>query len=250
MKKDAITFAKKCDSCQRFASISHQPCEVLHPILSPWPFTKWGMDIVGPLPQASGQRVFMLAMTDYFSKWIKAEAFKRVRDTEVISFIKRNILSRFGIPSEIVCDNGSQFISNKTKELCGRYNITLHTSTPRYPQANGQAESSNKIIINNLKKRLNDAKGRWADELPMILWADRTTPKMATNHTPFSLVFGCEAVIPPEVELPTARSSFMAPGMNDSVLAYDTILSTNSEKQHWLGWHPTNKQSQTATTRM
>ncbi|KAD6454503.1 hypothetical protein E3N88_09209 [Mikania micrantha] len=70
---------------------------------------KWGMDIVGKLPKAPGEKVFMLAMTDYFSKWIKAEAFTQVREKEVISLIKRNILTRFGIPTEITCDNGSQF---------------------------------------------------------------------------------------------------------------------------------------------
>ncbi|XP_056691841.1 uncharacterized protein [Spinacia oleracea] len=43
MKKDVISFAKKCDSCQHFTSISRQPCEELRPILSPWPFMKWGM---------------------------------------------------------------------------------------------------------------------------------------------------------------------------------------------------------------
>ena len=57
------------------------------------------MDIVGKLPVAPGGKVFMLVMTDYFSKCIEAEAFAQVEDKEVVSFIKRNILTRFGIPS-------------------------------------------------------------------------------------------------------------------------------------------------------
>lgn len=117
---------------------------------------KWGMDIVGKMPPTPGQKVFMLAMTDYFSKWIEAEAFRHVTSKEVISFIKRNILSKFGVPSEIICDNGSQFISDKTEAFCKKYKISLIKSTPRYPQENGQAESSNKIIINNLKKKADD----------------------------------------------------------------------------------------------
>lgn len=65
---------------------------------------KWGMDIVGKLPKAYGGKVFMLVMTYYFLKLIKAEAFVQIRDKEVISFIKRNILTRFGIPADIICE--------------------------------------------------------------------------------------------------------------------------------------------------
>ena len=140
---------------------------------------KWGMDIVGKLPKAPGGKVFMLVMTDYFTKWIEAEAFAQIKDKEVVSFIKRNILTRFGIPAEIVCDNGSQFISKRTTDFCAAWGIKMITSTPVHPQANGQAESSNKIIVNNLKKRLDEKKGRWAEELPLVLWADRTTSKTA-----------------------------------------------------------------------
>ncbi|XP_074298752.1 uncharacterized protein LOC141629680 [Silene latifolia] len=114
------------------------------------------MDIVGPLPRASGNRAYMLAMTDYFSKWIEAEAFPQILEKHVISFIKRNIVSRYVIPSEIICDNGSQFISNRTEDYCARWNIKLFKSTPRNPQSNGQAESSNKIVMNNLKRRLEE----------------------------------------------------------------------------------------------
>lgn len=60
----------------------------------------------------------------------------------------------FGVPYEIVCDNGSQFISDETEAFCYKWNFTLTKSTPRYPHVNGKAKSSNKIIINNLKKRL------------------------------------------------------------------------------------------------
>ncbi|XP_056685551.1 uncharacterized protein [Spinacia oleracea] len=126
---------------------------------------------------------------------------------------------RFGIPSEIICDNGSQFISDKTRAFCKTWNIELKTSTPRYPQANGQAESSNKTSIASLKKRLDDKKGRWEEELPSILWANRTTPRTATRQTPFSLVYGCEAVLPPEVTLPSARYGLMTPEQNDVELS-------------------------------
>ena len=95
------------------------------------------------------------------------------------------------------------------------------TSTTVHPQANGQAESSNKIIINNLKKKLGSKKGKWAEELPFVLWADRTTSKNATGQTPFSLVFGAEAVIPTEMVIPTARILHQNPEDNVQSLLED-----------------------------
>ncbi|KAK9050558.1 hypothetical protein SSX86_029875 [Deinandra increscens subsp. villosa] len=234
MRKDALDFSQKCDACQRHANVPHQPAEPLYPIPASWPFMKWGMDIVGKLPKAPGGKVFMLAMTDYFSKWIEAEAYVQVREKEVISFIKRNILTRFGVPSEIVCDNGSQFIGGRTTGFCESWGIKMITSTPVHPQANGQAESSNKIIINNLKKRLKEKKGRWAEELPLALWADRTTSKNATGQTPYSLVFGTEAVIPTEMVIPTFRINGQTQDLNDQSLIED--LDTLDEMRDQAAW--------------
>ncbi|KAD4180023.1 hypothetical protein E3N88_28614 [Mikania micrantha] len=114
MRKDAMFYSQRCDDFHRLSNILHQPAEPLYPIVSSWPFMKWGMYIVGKLPKEPRGKVFMLAMTDYFSKWIEAEAFVQVREKEVISFIKRNILTIFRIRAEITCDNGSQFIGNRT----------------------------------------------------------------------------------------------------------------------------------------
>lgn len=75
MHLDSTNHVKKCDSYQRFTKVSHLPPEQLKLILSPWPFMKWGMDIVGKLPIAPGQHVYMLAVTDCFTKWVEAEVY-------------------------------------------------------------------------------------------------------------------------------------------------------------------------------
>ena len=75
MCSDSTNHVKCCDSCQSFAKVSHFPPKQLKLIISPWPFMKWGMDIVGKLPTAPSQRVYMLAVTDYFTKWVEAEAY-------------------------------------------------------------------------------------------------------------------------------------------------------------------------------
>ncbi|KAJ9538340.1 hypothetical protein OSB04_031073 [Centaurea solstitialis] len=209
LREDAMRYVQKCDACQKHSGMSHLPSEPLHSVLIPWPFMRWGMDIVGKLPPAPGQKVYLLVLTDYFSKWIEAAAFSQVRDKEVISFIQTNIIYRFGVPSEIMCDNGSQFISERTRKFCDERGIRLITSTPRYPHSNGLAESSNKVIINSIRKRLKEAKGRWVEELPSVLWANRTTPRTSTGQTPFSLVYGCEALLPIESQLPIARHRTM-----------------------------------------
>ena len=70
-----------------------------------------------------------------------------------------------------------------------------------HPQANGQTEVTNRTILQGLKARLDKAKGKWIEELSNFLWAYRT----GTDCTPFSLVYGLEAVLPPEIGLPTYR---------------------------------------------
>lgn len=83
MKTDAESLTKNCDSCQHLASIIHSPAELLSPVRSPYPFMKLAMDIVGPLPFASSQRKFILAITDYYFKWVEADAFAQVKEKDV-----------------------------------------------------------------------------------------------------------------------------------------------------------------------
>ena len=72
--------------------------------------------------------------------------------------------------------------------------------------------------MSRLKKRLDDSKGKWVEELSHILWTYRTTPRKSTGETPFSMTYGAEAVIPLETRFPTLRTSSFAPNNNDRLL--------------------------------
>ena len=165
MKQDVVNYVKRCDQCQRHSPIPRMPSKVLNPVTSPWPFVQWGMDIVGPLPAVAAQKKFLLVTTDYFSKWVEAEAYYKIKDKDVFKFVWKNIVCWFGIPEAIVADNGPQFDSIAFRTFCWELKIKNLYSTSRYPQSNGQAE------LSSLKKRLKKAKGRWVDELLGVLWA-------------------------------------------------------------------------------
>ena len=169
MQKEALEYSKKCDQCQRFAPNTHQLGGFLNPLSSPWPFAQWGLDIVGPFPKATGNKKYLLVGTDYFTKWIEAKPLANIRDVDVKKFLWKNIVTHFGIPHTLVSDNGLQFDSKSFKRYCCEMEITNRHSTLAYPQGNGQAESVNKVIVSELKKMLDDAKGRWVKELPHVL---------------------------------------------------------------------------------
>ena len=87
-----------------------------------------------------------------------------IRDVDVKRFIWKNIVTLFGVPYVLISDNGLQFNSRAFKKHCSDLGIKNRYSTPAYPQGNGQVEAVNKFIVNGLKKRLDDAKGKWVEE--------------------------------------------------------------------------------------
>ena len=170
MLKKAQEYVKKCDQCQRYATNIHQPRRVLNPLSSPWPFAQWGLDIIGPFLKAAGNRRWLLVSTDYFTKWVEAEPLSNIKDVDAKRFVWKNIVTQFGIPHTFISDNSLQFDSKAFRSYCCDLGIKNRYSTPAYPQGNEQAEVVNKVIVSGLNKRLDDAKGRWVEELPYVLW--------------------------------------------------------------------------------
>uniref|UniRef100_A0A2N9I314 Reverse transcriptase domain-containing protein n=1 Tax=Fagus sylvatica TaxID=28930 RepID=A0A2N9I314_FAGSY len=148
MQRDAVTYVKRCDKCQRFSHSVHQPAGELQPLES----------------------VAICTMEHGLGRSIAKSDRK----------------------------------------------LTL-------------VEASNKTVLDGIKKRLEDAKGRWMEELSNILWTFRTTPRRSTGETPFSLAYGSEAVIPLEIGLPTLRTLEWEPTRND--LAQSQALDLLEERR-------------------
>ncbi|RDX74023.1 hypothetical protein CR513_46272, partial [Mucuna pruriens] len=207
LRSDCINYVKKCDRCQRFAEGHKAPPERLHSVASPWPFCKWGIDILGPFPMEPGQIKFLILAMDYFTKWVETESVATISAERVKRFLWKKIACRFGIPTEIVFDNGTQFAFHVTAEFCEGLRIKQIFTSVEHPQSKDQAEAANKVILKGLQKRLEE-----------VLWSYHTTPHSTTNEIPFRLTFGTEAVIPVEIGEPSARTTLFEQSKNEDEL--------------------------------
>ncbi|KAI0524720.1 hypothetical protein KFK09_004103 [Dendrobium nobile] len=206
MIDDCMKIARHCHQCQVHGVVLHQPSNVLHPTIASWPFESWGIDIIGPIdPPSSTGHKFILSTIDYFSKWAEAVPLREVKAQQVLKFFKENVVYQFGVPRWIISDNGPSFRSTKINNFVRRHNIDWRYFTIYYPRGNELAEAFNKTLIQILKKTLDDNKRQWHEKLVEALWAYRTTYRTPTQPTPFALIFGAEAVIPLEVQLPSLR---------------------------------------------
>ncbi|XP_071718358.1 uncharacterized protein [Rutidosis leptorrhynchoides] len=203
--KDAAEVIRKYQSSQLYAPVSKAPRHPMIPVASPWPFNKWAIDIVGPFPAGPGGVKFLVVAIDYFTKWVEAKPLKTILGKQIRNFVWESIVCLFRIPNEIVSDNGIQFEGNPFSDWCQELNIKQTFTSVAHPQANGQCEVTNWDIVLGIKARLGLCRRGWIDELPNVLWPHRTTPKGATNETPFRLVYGSEAVIPTKINVPTMR---------------------------------------------
>ncbi|XP_050233155.1 uncharacterized protein LOC126681651 [Mercurialis annua] len=134
-----------------------------------------GVDILGPFPPARGQVKFIVVAVDHFTKWVEVEPMKMITTEKIQTWLSREVMGRFGIPYSLVTDNGKQFDCRKFRAYCEGLNIRLKFTSVAHPQTNGLTE------------------------------AYRTTPRKATGETPFSLVYGTEAVLPVEIGMPSLR---------------------------------------------
>lgn len=161
---------------------------------------------------------------DYFTKWIEVDPLASITSNALAKFFWKQIVCRYGVPRVVISDNGRQFQS-QFAELCKSIGTVQRFTSVAHPQANGQVELTNRVLLHGLKARLEGAQRSWVDELPSVVWGCRTTPNASTGETPFSLTFGCEAVIPSEIDAATFRVQLYEEEANNQnqLLALDRL---------------------------
>ncbi|GJU06110.1 reverse transcriptase domain-containing protein [Tanacetum coccineum] len=231
MHKDARMLIRACQDYQVHKPVPRNPQQKLNTITSPWPFYKWGIDIAGPFPEGPGKVKFLIVAIDYFTKWIEAKSVATIKGNQIKKFVWDNIVCRFGLPEEIISDNGKQFRDDPFKDWCEKLCIRQHFASVKHPQTNGLVERAKRSLREGIKARLDARSENWIEELPHVLWAHRTMIKSSNRDTPLSLTYGTEAVIPSEIGLSTLRIAEVDLTQNNEALEINLDLLEEQREQ-------------------
>nr|GEZ54213.1 reverse transcriptase domain-containing protein [Tanacetum cinerariifolium] len=186
MHRDARTLIRACQDCQL-----HKP----------------GIDIARPFSEGPRKVKFLIVAMDYFTKWIEAKSVTTITSNQIKNFVWDNVVCRFGLPEEIISNNGSNSGTIRSKIVAKKLCIRQHFASVKHPQTNGLLERANRSLGEGIKARLDARSKNWIEELPYVLWAHRTMIKSSNGDTPFSLTYGTKAVIPTEIGMPTLRTT-------------------------------------------
>jgi hypothetical protein len=164
-----------------------------------WSFACWGLNQVGPLKKAKHGFEYIFVTIDKFTNWIEYKLLVKYSATKAVEFIQ-DIMHRCRIPNYVITYLGFPFTAIKFRNWAQDCGISIDYASVAHPEANGQVERTNGLILARLKPRLyeelEDYDSKWIEELPKVVWGLHTQVSRVTGYSPFFLVYGSEAVLP------------------------------------------------------
>ncbi|KAK8934874.1 hypothetical protein KSP39_PZI014681 [Platanthera zijinensis] len=175
----------------------------------------WKVMVDGASGKHSMGRGVVLAENEAVIAGLRLAKELEIQDVEVSTdsmVVASQIRGEFEAREPTLIKYLSKFVSEEFISFCAQLGIDLRFASVHHPRSNGQVEAANKIIVYLLKKKVENLRGNWVEQLPSVLWALRTTPNTATGETPFKLSHGCEAVLPVEFEVRSPRVAMAGEG--------------------------------------
>ena len=206
MRSDLRLWTRQCLECQR-AKVGRHTRAPLH--RRPPPDRRFGslhVDLVGPLPESRGCR-YLFTVIDRFTRWIEAVPLASMTAEDCGRALVDSWVSRYGVPSDLVSDQGRQFISSLWRHLMSTLGIEASTTTAYHPQANGMVERFHRTLKERLMAR--QAGADWTDHLSPVLMGLRASLREDSLASPADLVFGSPLRLPGaffEQEPPTSST--------------------------------------------
>lgn len=191
MQLDVADFLRRCPTCQKNKAASAVSVGPNRTITVYEPFQRLAMDFVGPLPIDARGNMFILVVVDCFSRWVELFALPEAK-AELVAECLLNIFSTFGLPEEILSDNGPQFISTVLQQLMSALDVDQIYSTPHHHQGNGQVERFNYEVMRHLRNIVfqRELYNDWSRFLPHVKHLLNGAVSSATGLSPMAMLFG------------------------------------------------------------
>ena len=190
-KADINRWIKHCSPCAQVKPGPRFKAEMTNIIVRA-PLELLGMDILGPLPRTQQDHVYILCVTDYFTKWVEAYALPDQTAYSIADVFATQFVTRFGLPTRIVTDQGRNFEGVLFGELCRMFGVTKHRTTPYHARCNGQTERFNSTLQMMLKAVCSDRRDDWDDWLPFVMMSYRASVHESTQCSPNLMFLGKE----------------------------------------------------------
>ncbi len=178
-----------CRECQ-LVNPPASPKAPLRPLpLMQVPFERIGMDLIGPLERSARGHRFALVLVDYATRYPEAVALRNISAKSVAEALF-SMISRVGIPKEILTDQGMAFMSRTIRELYELLGIKLIRTSVYHPQTDGLVEQFNRTLKTMIRKFVHEDAKNWDKWLEPLLFAVREVPQASTGFSPFELLYG------------------------------------------------------------
>jgi hypothetical protein len=201
LEDDVTQYIKTCKTCQlnkETRSKIKLPLTVTDTQATPW--DKLYLDVVGPLPLTGRNMKYILTCQDNLSKYLMATPLENQTADVVAEAFVRNVILIYGIPNEILTDQGTNFMSDVFKSICKLFKIKKICTTAYHPESNGALERSHRTLTDYLRCFCDAKASDWDDWLPFACFTYNTTPHTVTKYTPYEVLFGRIANIPGKLQ--------------------------------------------------
>ncbi len=186
---DVTEFIRTCTECQMTSGRRVAPAHLLPLPVIDTPFSRLGMDVVGPLERSKNGNRYILVICDYATKYPEAFPLRNIKARQVANCLVQ-LFSRVGIPREVLTDQGTNFMSLLLKRVYQLLGIRAIKTTPYHPQTDGLVERFNQTLKSMLRKFVSKSGSDWDQWLPYLLFAYREVPQASTGFSPFELLYG------------------------------------------------------------
>ena len=233
LSQDVTGWAKSCLSCQQSKIQRHVRAPTSDFRVPSHRFRHVNVDIVGPLPISQGHK-YLLTIIDRTTRWPEVIPLSNISaDTCAQAFIT-GWVSRFGIPTDITVDRGTQFTSELWTALSTALGTKVHHTTAYHPQANGMIERFHRTLKASLMTKLSNS--NWLSELPWVLLGLRTVPKEDLKASTAELVYGSPIIVPGQfvTEVPPTNENLLSDIRNRVQQLLPQHSSNHSKKQFFV----------------